>query len=93
MVDFLINAVAQSHLTFIRNGEKHTSAEAAEHIKMKYDYFRAKIKTPKDFIGLCASQSILSGKQYLVITENGTIPVATWLEQNLFNHEKSPKKS
>ncbi len=93
VVDFLISAVAESHLTFIRNGEKHTSEEAAEHIQMKYDYFRDRIKTPEDFIGLCASKSILSGKQYLVITDNGTIPVSTWLEQELANHEKSQKRS
>lgn len=89
IIDFLINAVAQSHLTFVRNGEKHTCDEAAGHIKQKYDYFRSKIKTPEDFICLCASKSLLSEKPYLVITEEGTIPVASWLEQKLAEYEKS----
>ena len=89
-IEFLIAAVGQSHLIFIRNGEDHTSVEAAGHIRDKYDYFRSRIKTPEDFISLCASKSLLSGKCYLVSTAQGKIPVEKWLGQKLSEHRKSP---
>ncbi len=34
-ISFLIDAVAKSHLTFIRNGERHSCDEAASHIAKK----------------------------------------------------------
>jgi hypothetical protein len=37
----------------------------------KYEYFRDKIRTPEDFIQRCASKSLMSGKPYLVVLENG----------------------
>ncbi len=88
IIDYLIDTVAQSNLTFVRNGEKHSCDAAAEHIKKKYEYFRAKIKSPEDFICLCASKSLLSGKPYMVITDEGAIPMSTWLEKKLAEHEK-----
>ena len=89
VIEFLIRTVAQSKLDFIRNGEKHTSAEAAEHMREKYDYFRSKIETPEDFIRLCASKSLLSSKPYLVVTAHGTIPTAKWLQEKLAVHLQS----
>jgi hypothetical protein len=91
VIEFLINTVAQSHLTFIRNGQSHTCDEAADHIRQKYDYFRPKIKSPEDFIGLCASKSMLSGKPYLVETEQGRIPVEKWLSEKLAEHVEGQK--
>ncbi len=88
-IEFLIASVAGSHLTFVRNGECHTCKEAADHIRKKYDYFKAKIKTPEDFICLCASKSLLSGEPYMVQTKQGEIPVEKWLEQKLSEHAKS----
>ncbi len=82
-VSFLINVVAKSHLTFIRNGERHSCDEAASHIAKKYAYFKAQIRTPEDFIRLCASKSLLSGKPYLVETTHGEVPAEQWLRQIL----------
>jgi len=93
VIEFLIGTVAQSDLTFIRNGEKHTCGEAAMHVRQKYDYFRSKIKSPEDFICLCASKSMLSGTPYLVETEQGKIPVERWLSEKLAEYEKSHKHS
>lgn len=87
-INFLVKAVSQSNLTFIRNGEKHTCKEAAEHMMKKYDFFRSRVKTTDDFISLCATKSILSGKPYMVVTKQGTIPVAQWLEQELAEHAR-----
>jgi len=93
VIEFLISTVAQSHLTFIRNGERHTCGDAAVHVRQKYDYFRSKIKSPEDFICLCASKSMLSGTPYLVETEQGKISVEKWLSEKLAEHVKSQKHS
>jgi hypothetical protein len=90
-VSYLIGAVANSHLIFMRNGEKHTCEEAAKHMTDKYNYFKPKIKTPEDFIQLCASKSLLSGKAYMVDTAQGVIPTETWLNQILSKYQESRK--
>jgi hypothetical protein len=93
VISYLIDAVAESHLTFIRNGENHSSDEAAAHIRKKYEYFQSRIKSPEDFIRLCASKSLLSGKPYLVDTVQGRIPVEKWLEQILGEHIRNQNHS
>ncbi|MDX2419208.1 MAG: DUF5329 family protein [Xanthomonadales bacterium] len=70
-IQFLLNHVADSGLIFIRNSKRHDAADAAGHMSGKYEYFRDKIKTPEDFIQRCASKSLLSGRPYLVVLENG----------------------
>lgn len=70
-IQFLLTHVTDSGLTFIRNSGRHDAADAAEHMNSKYEYFRRKIKTPEDFIKRCASKSLLSGKPYLVVLDNG----------------------
>ena len=67
-IAYLTGYVAESKATFIRNGAEHTPAEAAAHIKAKYEHFKGEIKTPEDFIRLSASKSLLTGKPYLVRT-------------------------
>ena len=89
VIEFLINTVAQSNLTFVRNGQSHTCSEAAAHMRQKYEYFGSKIKSPEDFICNCASKSLLSGKPYLVETGQGQIPVEKWLSEKLVEHVKN----
>jgi hypothetical protein len=83
-VQHLIAYVAASDLTFIRNSSEYSGKEASEHMQAKYAHFRDKIKTPEDFIELCASRSLLSGKPYLVVIEKGeTIGTREWLTAEL----------
>src|SRR5207247_292572 len=70
-ISYLLDYVGKSNATFIRNGVKHTPAEAVAHIKAKYEHFKKEIKTPEDFIRLSASKSLQSGKPYLVRTPEG----------------------
>jgi tRNA-dihydrouridine synthase len=88
-IEFLISAVANSHLTFIRNGQCYTCEQAAKHIRDKYDYFRPEIKTPETFIDRCATGSIVSGEPYLVITAQGKVALGKWLRQMLAEHRGS----
>jgi hypothetical protein len=79
-IQYLLKHVADSGLTFIRNSERHDAAYAAGHMNSKYEYFRDKIKTPEDFIQRCASKSLMSGKPYLVVLENGEeVRTDAWL--------------
>lgn len=88
-IAYLIGDVAGSRLTFIRNGERHSSEEAANHIRKKYEYFKYRIESPEDFIRLCAAKSLISGKPYLVVTHQGEVPVEKWLGQLLAARRKT----
>lgn len=86
-ISYLIDYVANSKTTFIRNGSSHTPAEAAEHIKAKFAHYKNDIKTPEDFIRLSASKSILSGKPYLVRLPDGKeMHLDAWLTEALKQH-------
>lgn len=83
-VEYLMGKVAHSDLVFIRNGRPHTGAEAAEHMRKKYEHFQDKIKTANDFIDLAATKSLLSGSPYQVVTNGGKhVPTAEWLRAEL----------
>jgi len=83
----LIGHVSGSDLTFIRNNDRYTSVEAAEHMNKKYQHFREDIKTAEDFIERCASRSLLSGKPYLVINEQGEqVRTSEWLLAELADY-------
>src|SRR5262245_39932557 len=66
-IEYLIGYVSGSGLQFIRNGEKHDAPSAAAHIQSKYSRAKSSIRTPEEFIEKCASKSMLSGSDYIVI--------------------------
>jgi|GEM_PF-6471703 hypothetical protein len=41
VINYLIEEMKSSHLTFIRNGKSYSSEQAAEHARTKYRYFRS----------------------------------------------------
>ncbi|MBI3832537.1 MAG: DUF5329 family protein [Planctomycetes bacterium] len=85
-------AGADAKYTFIRNGEKHTGAEAAAHIRTKREKAKDKVKTAKQFIELCATQSEMTGTPYSVLNlaDGKTVPLAEWLNGLLAEMEKLP---
>ncbi len=86
-IEYLLGYVAQSNLTFIRNGQEHDSGAAAAHMRRKYEYFRAGIVTPEDFIEQVASRSLLSNRPYLVRLAGGReTSVGAWLRDVLEKH-------
>ena len=70
-IKYLIEYIRASDMTFVRNFSKHASDEAASHILEKYEHFRNEIRTPEDFIELCATESLMTGRDYLVIDQQG----------------------
>jgi hypothetical protein len=86
-INYLINCIANSGATFIRNGAHHTAAEAAQHVRMKYEHFKKEIVTPEDFIRLSASKSLVTGQFYLVRLPNGReMRLDVWLMEALEQH-------
>ena len=86
-IAYLLDYIAKSHAVFIRNGVRHTPAEAVAHIKDKAAYFKSKIKTPEDFIRLAASTSFLTGSPYLVIAPGRKeMRLDLWLSEALRAH-------
>ncbi len=89
-IQFLLKHVADSGLIFIRNSERHNAIDAAGHMSRKYEYFRDRIKTPEDFILRSATKSLLSGKPYLVVLENGEqVRTSDWLLRALTVYRRS----
>jgi hypothetical protein len=86
-INYLLDYVANSQATFVRNGQTHTPQEAVDHIKAKYAHFKGEIKTPEDFIRLSASKSLLTGQPYLVRTADGKeMRLDAWLTDALKRH-------
>ena len=87
-IQHLISYVSGSELTFVRNASEYTPTEAAEHMLKKYHHFRDDIETPEEFIALCASMSLLSGKPYQVIDRQGnTLRTSDWLRAELATYQ------
>lgn len=91
-ISFLIKAVRESKITFIRNGEEHNSEKAADHLQFKYKqatnmfwFFGPKTEiTAINFIEKIASKSSTTGKAYQVRLKNGkVVTTEKWLKDKL----------
>jgi len=89
-IQYLLESVANSKLTFIRNAKEHTAEEAAQHFMKKYAHFEDEITTAEDFIRLAATKSLISGEPYLVQTQEGEeMRCDEWLRQILEYYRES----
>ena len=71
-IEFLISSVENlKGAKFIRNGSEHDGKEATEHLRMKLQIAAGNVQTADDFIRLCASQSYITGKPYMIRLSNG----------------------
>jgi hypothetical protein len=72
-IEFLISSVENlKGAKFIRNGSEYNDGKAAaEHLRMKLKTAGSRVKTADDFIRLCASQSYLTGRPYMIRLSNG----------------------
>jgi hypothetical protein len=65
-INHLIDYLAKSPCSFVRNGRSYSTTEAKAHLERKYAYVKDKIRTTEDFIELVASRSSTTGQPYLV---------------------------
>lgn len=91
-IDYLLSYLGNSGCTFIRNGSEHQALEARDHLKMKYNHARDRIKTAEEFIENIASKSSLSRKQYEVRCADKQLGSKQWLEEALIAHRASGEK-
>ena len=86
-IDHLLDYVSQSGLTFMRNGKSYTAPEAAGHMHRKYEHFQDDIGSAEDFIRLCATRSLMSGKPYTLVDEDGReLATGDWLSRELLEY-------
>jgi hypothetical protein len=83
-IEYLIERLRESHLTFYRNREPHTGKEAANHVSMKRFRAGGLVKTARDFIKYIASRSSQTNQPYMVRLANGEMmPVKELLSNEL----------
>lgn len=87
-VEDLLQKIAASAVTFVREGKDYTGAEAAEHLRQKLAA-RGGVTTLEDFIVEIASRSSTSGNPYEIRGVDGTTqPAQTWLRQQAAELER-----
>jgi hypothetical protein len=90
-INYLIDGIEQLEGVFIRNGNEHSPAKAADHIRMKMEkamnsWFAPDKEewTAEMFIDKIASTSSISGKPYRIKLKTGEIITAgEWLRHRL----------
>jgi hypothetical protein len=85
-IDYLLHRVEDSGYIFIRNGSEHDSADAANHMRRKFEHFLDKgdIESVDDFIDLAGTRSLITRRNYMVRLPDGTeLPTAQWLRAEL----------
>lgn len=94
-VDYLLDRVVASDCTFIRNGKRYDGADAASHLRRKYDYAQRKHGdiTADQFIEHIATKSSWSGRLYTVECppQYAEQRSADWLTQMLDQHRAGSK--
>ena len=91
-IDYLIDSVAQLHdAVFVRNGTDYSSAQAADHLRLKLRNAGARVRTAEDFIIRCATGSSASGEKYRIRFADGhVVDSAVFLRQRLAEFRASP---
>lgn len=86
----LLERIESSPLTFERNGEVHTGAEAADHLRKKMAGLGGRaIESGADFIDRVATSSSTTGEAYLVHIHKGhAVSLAGWLRGSLADAER-----
>jgi len=89
-IEYLLSFVAESNCIFIRNGKEHQAKAASEHLAMKYNHVRGRIKTAENFIDKIASKSSLTRRAY-TIRCNGkqAVPTQQWLRGALQSYREA----
>ena len=79
----LLSVVSSSGCDFKRNGTLHSSANASQHLALKYDRGERYVETTEDFINRLASKSSWTGKAYGVVCQGDETPSGEWLHARL----------
>ena len=89
-IDHLLNFVAASSCTFVRNGTEYPSDKAREHLATKYQFAGSRISTAEEFIRYLATQSSMSGELYHVKCGKADALSGVWLTNELKRYRETP---
>ena len=89
-VQHLLEFVAGSGCIFVRNGDEHDAADAADHLRLKYNRGKRYAGSAEQFIDRLATESSWSGDPYTVICERQTQTSAQWLHRALAEYRQRP---
>ena len=87
-IDHLLNFVAASSCTFIRNGTEYPSDKARDHLASKYQFAGNRITTAEEFIKYLATESSMSGELYHVKCGKTEALSGVWLTNELNRYRK-----
>ena len=87
-INYLLDFVSGSGCTFTRNGTDHQSADAADHLRLKYSRGKRWVDSAEDFIDRLASESSFSGEAYTATCDGNTEPSRDWLQRALQDYRK-----
>lgn len=82
-VQYLLSFVEHSGCTFHRNGSDHDSADAADHLRLKYSRGGKYVNNADQFIDRLATQSSWTGRKYSVTCNGTSEPSGAWLHRAL----------
>ena len=91
-IDHLLNFVASSSCTFIRNGTEYPSDKARDHLASKYQFAGSRITTAEEFIRYLATESSMSGEAYHVRCGKTEALSGVWLTTELTRYRKETAK-
>jgi len=78
-IDHLLDTVAASGCTFIRNGKEYDSDDARDHLQMKRKRGKRYFDSAEEFISRLASKSSMSGKPYRIrCAGEGEVNAGDW---------------
>jgi hypothetical protein len=89
-IDHLLQYVAASSCTFIRNGDEYPADKARDHLASKYGFAGGRIATAEDFIKYLATRSSISGAPYHVRCGKTDALSGRWLADELDRYRKAP---
>ena len=91
-IDHLLSFVANTSCQYDRNGTIYEGTEARNHINMKYEHYKRKVKTAEDFIKYSATKSMISGRKYKIHCPGSeTVNASDWLLEELHHYRASSK--
>jgi hypothetical protein len=83
-INYLLEYIATSDCTFVRNSERYDGAAWADHMSKKYNGDRRHVHTAEKFIDRVASNSVETGTPYTVKCEDSEIETTDrWLHKAL----------
>ncbi|HEY7787341.1 MAG TPA: DUF5329 domain-containing protein [Casimicrobiaceae bacterium] len=89
-IHHLLQYVAGSSCTFIRNGSEYPPDKARDHLAGKYAFVGSRISTAEDFIKYLATQSSMSGEPYHVRCGKTELLSGAWLTDELNRYRRAP---